>query len=368
MGVVWEARPTDGGQAVALKLIAPDFARHPIAIARFLREARVLSLLSSPHVVKILDHGMDAARGPFIIMELLEGEDLAARIARRGPLPHNEVLDIFSQVAAALTEAHDAGLIHRDLKPANIFLAQEADHHECAKVLDFGTAKADTPLMLDGGRTAPGVVVGTLSRMSPEQLKGERVDRTSDVWGVALCVFEALTGVKVVDPDLPFGQLVHQICHGSLPSPSHFNPNLSRAIDAWFEKSTARLPTNRYAAVQEQMEALEACTRVSGVVRKRDDTGTSRPASEMPTGVNTLSPPRFMSFPPLAARCIPESVRIIDTHEEGSGLRHTLVPGGRPVRARVPAHDDENMRQSSAETIVPPPVMGEANGPLARTG
>ena len=373
MGVISEARPMDGGPPVALKLIAPELMHHPLAIARFLREANALSRLRSPHVVKILDQGMDAASGPFIVMELLEGEDLAARIVRRGPLALSDALEVFEQVAEALVEAHDADLVHRDLKPANIFLARDVQGNETAKLLDFGTVKSDTPLTFDGNRTAQGVVVGTISRMSPEQLKGEAIDSTADVWGMALCVFEALTGVPAVDPDLPFGQLVLQICHTSLPLPSQFNPSLPSSLDAWFEKATARSAAERYATVRELLEALaEACVRVSGVVRKPNDV----PMSEALPVLNHLgSEPMqaLLSLPPLVARSvgrgIPSCVRVAEGHDEQPRARSTLVPGGaRHGTARTAGRDNPSAERPSAPTLVPAPVMGGRDSdPWART-
>jgi eukaryotic-like serine/threonine-protein kinase len=212
MGEVYRATDTRLGRAVALKFLSEAVAGDPDRLARFQREARVLAALNHAHIAAINEFEHDAGgQPPFLVMELVEGEDLSRRIAR-GAIPIDEAVPMAMQIADALEAAHNAGVIHRDLKPANIKVRPDGT----VKVLDFGLAKiaasADSPstsqLSLSPTMTGPapfdlgsgppehsrgaqltgqGVVLGTAAYMSPEQAKGRAVDKRADVWLLAQC-------------------------------------------------------------------------------------------------------------------------------------------------------------------------------------
>jgi len=195
MGVVYRGRDTRLGRDVALKVLPEAFARDSGRLARFEREARVLATLSHPGIAAIygLEPGED---GPVLVMELVEGEVLDKRLAR-GPVPVRQALELARQMAAALESAHAKGIIHRDLKPSNIKVTPEGQ----VKLLDFGLAKALAPAddetrMSESaeGSTTTGVVVGTAPYMSPEQARGEALDRRTDVWSFRCVVYEMLAG------------------------------------------------------------------------------------------------------------------------------------------------------------------------------
>src|SRR3954471_14894368 len=174
MGSVWRADHITLSSPVAIKLIDPEIARRPEMLERFQREAQSSAALRSPHVVQILDYGVDDGV-PYIAMELLEGESLASRLTRLGRLPYAETARFVSHIGRALAKAHEAGVIHRDLKPDNVFLVQN-DDREIAKVLDFGIAKI-TGLGPGTGQaltTRTGAILGTPSYMSPEQAQGTK--------------------------------------------------------------------------------------------------------------------------------------------------------------------------------------------------
>ena len=201
MGEVFRARDIDLGRDVALKLLPAEFASDPERLARFEREARTLASLNHPHIAQI--YGVAAADGVrAIVMELVDGEDLAERL-RRGRLPLDEALAAARQVAEALEAAHNAGVVHRDLKPANIRVKPDGT----VKVLDFGLAKLagtdegasaadsrNSPTMTSPVMTRAGVILGTAAYMSPEQAKGRAVDKRADVWAFGCVLFELLTG------------------------------------------------------------------------------------------------------------------------------------------------------------------------------
>ena len=231
MGEVWRAEDTKLGRQVALKVLPEEFASDPDRMARFEREAKVLASLNHPNIATLYglenvsgtetETGTDTdsstrpqAPGPqdpktsrpqtFLVMELVEGEDLSERI-KRGPIPADEAIPIALQIAEALEAAHEQGIVHRDLKPANIKLTEDGT----VKVLDFGLAKAwetesgDSSLSLSPTvtrhATVEGVILGTAAYMSPEQARGKKVDRRADIWAFGVVLWEMLTGRKLFE-------------------------------------------------------------------------------------------------------------------------------------------------------------------------
>ena len=202
MGQVYRARDSKLKRDVALKLLPPEFARDRDRLARFQREAEVLASLNHPNIAHI--HGLEQSNGTdALVMELVEGEDLARRL-ERGAIPIDEALPIARQIAEALEAAHEQGIIHRDLKPANVKLRPDG----VVKVLDFGLAKAldpasgngdqdsrlaNSPTITSPGATVHGVVLGTAAYMSPEQARGKPVDKRTDVWAFGVVLYEMLT-------------------------------------------------------------------------------------------------------------------------------------------------------------------------------
>ena len=199
MGEVFRARDVRLGRDVAIKMLPSEVAQVPERLARFRREAQVLASLNHPNIAAI--HGLEEHEGqPFLVLELVDGEDLSERL-KRGPIPLEEIFDIARQVAEALEEAHNKGVVHRDLKPANIMVTPDGK----VKVLDFGLAKAfaaendgSSPELsqsptISRQATAAGVILGTAAYMSPEQAKGKQVDKRTDIWAFGAVVYEMLT-------------------------------------------------------------------------------------------------------------------------------------------------------------------------------
>jgi serine/threonine-protein kinase len=196
-GTVYRATEEPSGRDIALKILHPDRAVDADARARFLREARTMSRLSSPHTVKVIDFGEAEGGDLFIAMELLEGESLADRLRRAGRFDVGTAFDAIRQALQALAEAHAKGVIHRDLKPANLFFARTPDgsNEEIVKVLDFGVAKLiASPLPSDMGQTLSGTVLGTPCYMSPEQALGRPLDARSDLYSLGVIAYELLAG------------------------------------------------------------------------------------------------------------------------------------------------------------------------------
>lgn len=249
MGAVWRARHASLDVAVAVKFMAPALATVRGSRARFEREAKAAARLKSPYVVQVLDYGVD--RGlPYIVMELLDGEDLHARLERLGRMALAELSAIALPLTRALGVAHDAGIVHRDLKPRNIFLARAGDE-EIVKILDFGIAKREPVEGVEvDNHTASGTLLGSPNHMSPEQARGGSVDHRSDLWSLAVVLYRALTGVQ------PFagrtvGDVIARICVDSPPRPSSICPELSPQVDAFFERAFARNPELRFQWARE---------------------------------------------------------------------------------------------------------------------
>jgi serine/threonine protein kinase/Tol biopolymer transport system component len=215
MGEVYRALDTKLGREVAIKLLLEGVSADPERLARFEREAKVLASLNHPNVATLYGYESEGDTG-FLVMELVEGDTLADRIAR-GPLAPDEAVGLFVQIAEGLEAAHEKGVVHRDLKPANVKLgaagsgvSPQPGH---LKILDFGLAKAAQPEVSDAalshsptltvGATRAGVLLGTAAYMSPEQAQGRPADQRADVWAFGCCLFEAVTGRRPFEGDNP---------------------------------------------------------------------------------------------------------------------------------------------------------------------
>ncbi len=199
MGEVYKATDTALGRDVAIKVLPEAVAQDPERLGRFEREAKLLASVNHPNVATLYGFERDGDVR-FLVMELVEGEDMATRL-RRGPIPVGEAIGLFTQVADGLEAAHTKGIVHRDLKPANLKITDDGR----VKILDFGLAKpmepapgadvSESPTMGVRG-TSAGVILGTGPYMSPEQAMGKAIDKQTDVWAFGCCFYEALTGKR----------------------------------------------------------------------------------------------------------------------------------------------------------------------------
>src|SRR5882757_3358797 len=195
MGEVYRARDTKLNRDVALKVLPESFANDSDRLARFQREAQVLASLNHPNIAHI--HGLEESGGVrALVMELVEGEDLAQRLTR-GAIPVDEALPMAKQIAEALEAAHEQGIIHRDLKPANIKVRPDGT----LKVLDFGLAKetGDQIGLTSDSATASGMIIGTPGYMPPEQARGEKVDKRADIWAFGVVLYEMVAGQRLFE-------------------------------------------------------------------------------------------------------------------------------------------------------------------------
>jgi serine/threonine-protein kinase len=254
MGIVVAATQLELDRAVAIKFLLPDAAKDPDTVARFSREARAAAKIHGEHVARVLDVGVVDAGLPYMVMEYLEGVDLARRLAEQGRLPVVEIARYLLEACEALAEAHAAGIVHRDLKPANLFLARRPDHTSRIKLLDFGISKASVGLV--GGITSTETIMGSPVYMSPEQLMSTRqADPRADIWSLGIVLYEALVGAPpFFGESMP--QVVTRILHAPAPRLSDARPELPAPLDGIVSRCLEKDPAARFADVAELAWAL----------------------------------------------------------------------------------------------------------------
>lgn len=327
MGVVVAATHLALQQRVALKFMLECTVAGSVQQERFLREARIAATLKSAHVARVLDLGMLESGAPYIVMEFLEGRDLAALLKERRPLPVAEAVELVLQICEAIGEAHAAGIVHRDIKPANLFVTTDAAGMPCCKVLDFGIAK-----LSDAGSTLTqqGQAVGSIPYMSPEQLKGERdIDARGDIWAIGVTLYEALAGCR------PFkGQTLVNIFGAILteePDPiarDDVPAGLGAVVLQCLEKDCSR----RFASVANLVAALAPYAPRRAAIYVDRVAGVLRVPSEpsLPTDVLPVAPPvplaSLASFAVPAMSMPSAAGAVVQPVLAGTALAHAAAP------------------------------------------
>jgi serine/threonine-protein kinase len=270
---------------VAIKVLHEQFTADGEYVERFRREARAVAQLSHPNIVTVIDRGEQDDR-QFIVFEYVDGENLKALVAREGPLPEREAIELALQVARALGFAHEQGLVHRDVKPQNVLLN---DGHE-AKVTDFGIARS---LDVQGGLTQTGTVMGTSDYIAPEQARGSRVDAQSDIYSLGTVLYELLTGEVPFAGD-NFVAVAMQHINQPPPSVRERRPELSPCVDEVVQRAMAKEPRDRFRSMEELCGALNDClaeldgvtgaqTMVVAPQRRRRQSRPARPPADRPS-------------------------------------------------------------------------------------
>ena len=251
MGIVYRAVHVDLGRPVAIKILKPDLALEPGLLERFKAEARAAASLNHPNLAVVHDVG-EADGFHYFVMDLVEGEDLAALIDRQGRLSVEQALALAEQIARALDHAHGRGVVHRDVKPQNTLLAQDGT----VKVTDFGIARA-----LEGSRmTATGTLVGTPEYLAPEQALGQPTDARADVYALGIVLFEMLTGHVPFSAETPVAVALHQI-NTPPPSPSTLVPGIPPEVETLVMRALAKRPDERFPSAGVLAEALGRARR-----------------------------------------------------------------------------------------------------------
>ena len=372
MGEVWLGKHLTLHTEVAVKFVTEEYAQNPAIRERFAREAAAAAKVKSPHIVQVFDHGFTPDDSPYIVMELLQGEELNDRLQRTRTVSLPELVAIVRQTCKGLSKAHQAGIVHRDIKPHNVFLT-EADGDVFVKVLDFGIAKeADQAA---SSMTQTGSMLGTPYYMSPEQIQNSKNVRF-DLWALAVLAYEALTGAKPFDGE-SIGAISFAIFEGTFAPPSTHVPGLPASIDSWFMRAFAKRPADRFQSAREFADAFVAAVPA--------DSRSMRPGpmnDEHTAEFPVISPKNMPSLEELAAQAQGQA----QGQGQGQGAQPTPfdrtkilgtaspVPGVTPAknidgRTALSARDDDSsaavigLSATIHESVAKPPGAG-SNKPL----
>lgn len=272
MGTLWVAFDLQRRRSVAIKFIHPTAAQRQEALMRFEREARAAAQICSPHVIQTYEYVVDDGEA-FLVMELLEGEDLGALLAREQRLPLARVVRLLVQIMKGLAAVHAASIIHRDVKPGNIFVSH-AGGEEVVKLIDFGAARLKS--QYEPRPTEPGAIIGTLHYMAPEQARGEAtLDHRVDLWATAVIMYRLLTGERPFH-GVTVSELIRSICAARVTPPSLLEDSLPRSLDAFFERAFARSRDDRFSSALEFSAAFQAAAASARPPKRRMATTSMR--------------------------------------------------------------------------------------------
>ena len=330
MATIFRALDTELGRDVAVKLLRPEYLRDPDFSSRFRQEAQNAASLNHPNVVSVYDYGEDPS-GPYIVMEFVDGEDLATILRRNGALPPAQAARIAAAVARALAAAHARGIVHRDVKPGNVLIGRDGR----VKVVDFGIARA----VAEAQMTLPGTTLGSVHYFSPEQARGETATNESDIYSLGIVLYEMLTGSRPWEGDSAAGVALARLS-GPVPDPVLARPSLPPDLAAITRKALATSPVDRFASAASMADALETSRTAAGAaagaaVRTTAGTGAATGAAgaagsaagavARSAGV-ARSNPTVVSYPPDAYAAI----------DDGSVARRPAERG----RVRPPVEEE----------------------------
>ncbi|MEW6277501.1 MAG: PASTA domain-containing protein [Candidatus Eremiobacterota bacterium] len=280
MSRVYRGRDVHLGREVAIKIPRAEVLSDPESRERFFREGRAAASLRHPNIVALHDLVVDESEGPFLVMELVGGQDLRGRLSR-GPLPATEAVAVIRQVLAALAHAHSQGLVHRDLSARNILL----DRGGQVKVSDFGIARALGEKTL----TRTGEMVGSVSYMAPEQAQGQESGPTADVYSVGVLLFEMLTGRLPYTGDTPV-QVALKHIQEPIPLPSQAQPGVPPALDGVVRTAMAKAPQDRFQSALEMDQAVDRAATGRETYSPPESTLVRAPSVQPPPRVPQVGP------------------------------------------------------------------------------
>ena len=380
MGLVVEARHIALDERVALKFLLPEYAQHPEAATRFIREARAAAKIKSEHVARVSDVGNLDSGAPYMMMEFLEGADLSQTLEKLGVLPVDDAIDYIIQGCEAIAEAHTHGIVHRDLKPANLFLSKRPDGTPIVKVLDFGISKVIGGAVDNLTKTT--AAMGSALYMSPEQMQQTRaVDHRTDIYALGIALYELLAGKQPYYADtLP--QLCAEILTGT-PTPIRTTrPEIPEELAQVLEKAYARDKGQRYQSIADLVIALApfAPTRSQTTIdRVARMAGLSIPVagdrSSRPSFPAALSAPQQGGTQVIQQYQAPQqgppatvALPAMDPTAGGPpppGSMGPAVPGANQI---VPGHYQAPQSSRASAAFAQGPVQGQTDGSMSANG
>ncbi|MEP7121306.1 MAG: protein kinase [Byssovorax sp.] len=385
MGLVVEARHIALDERVALKFLLPEYAQHPEAATRFIREARAAAKIKSEHVARVSDVGNLDSGAPYMMMEFLEGADLSQTLEKLGVLPVEDAIDYIIQGCEAIAEAHTHGIVHRDLKPANLFLSKRPDGTPIVKVLDFGISKVIGGAVDNLTKTT--AAMGSALYMSPEQMQQTRaVDHRTDIYALGIALYELLAGKQPYYADtLP--QLCAEILTGT-PTPIRTTrPEIPEELAQVMEKAYARDKGQRYQSIADLVIALApfAPTRSQNTIdRVARMAGLAIPtAGSYNASGQRSSSPSYPSAPPKqgGTQMIPQQYAQPPQQQGAPATvalpamdptlgRPPLPPPPAPANSNqiVPGHYQAPQSSRASAAFAQGPVQGQTDGGMSANG
>jgi serine/threonine protein kinase len=362
VGVVYQGRDVQLDRLVAIKVLQQRAAASPEWRRRFEREARALSALAHPNIVPVTASGIDGAVA-YLVMELLQGRTLADLI-NEGPVAPERALDIVCQTLRGLAAAHDQAIAHRDLNPANIFLQATPDRADHVRLLDLGVTmfleSADSPAVAENASRA-GAVIGTPAYMSPEQVRGERVDTRADIYAAGAILFQLLAGRPPYVAGTPEGVMkAHDV--EPIPSLVKERPELSmaRLVQPVIDRAMAKRPADRYPKALWMLSALEAIGPGAPVTSAGAQLAPSSPAARRARQGGSRPWRTAIAVVVLAASVI-TGVKLLDRH------RGPESESARPVASQVPAANQQTPPTPPAPAPAQPPPPATAAATQTQT-
>jgi serine/threonine-protein kinase len=304
MGVVVAAHHVQLDEKVAIKFLLPSMLRNQEVVSRFAREARSAVKIKSEHVARISDVGTLENGAPYMIMEFLEGGDLAAWVQRQGPLPFQQAVDFILQACVGAASAHGIGIVHRDLKPANLFCLRGNDGQFIIKVLDFGISKVSNASDSGGAMTHTAAVMGSPYYMSPEQMQSAKeVDARTDIWALGIVLYELLTGSTPFAGE-SYAEIAIKVATASFAPVRVFRPDAPPNLEAVIAKCLEKDKRRRFSNVAELALALAdfgskrsrpSVEKVVGIIQAAGLSTSALALPASPIGARTPIPPTKVS-------------------------------------------------------------------------
>ncbi|WP_437635424.1 protein kinase domain-containing protein [Sorangium sp. So ce854] len=374
MGAVLEAQHLVLDQRVAIKLVLPEAAKRDASVQRFLREARAASSLRSEHVARVLD--VDTLDGglPYLVMDLLEGSDLSARLKAEGPLPIDEACEMGVQICEGLSEAHARGIVHRDIKPGNLFVVRRADGSPLVKVLDFGIAKLVAPAdeISADSLTSQNALVGSPLYMSPEQMRSPRaVDTRSDIWSLGVALYQALSGRLPFEAET-FGELILLVTQDPPAPLSSRRAGLPEALSGSIMRCLERRPEDRWQDVAQLAAALApfAPARCRPLVERAQATLAASGRGSLPSAPHGQAPAAAPagaagSLPMSTTVPAPEAARPASTSATATTVPAATIAGAPAADPGPPAGSRRAIEPAAAprSTRAPAPTLAQTAEP-----